>query len=176
MNFPSKQLTLSIIIGATMTIVNAQRELLWDMEHITEMTGGAKLTLHHPVFREVAIVHDAPWEGNVCCYHTVIQDGAKYMMYYRGMTWNMPGMPPHADVTCYAESDDGIHWRKPNLGIFEFNGSKENNIIWMGDASTHNFAPFLDTNPACPPEQRFKAIGGTDTKGLFLYVSPDGIH
>ena len=176
MNIPSKQLILSIIIGATMTTVNAQRELLWDMEHITEMTGGAKLTLHHPVFREVAIVHDAPWEGNVCCYHTVIQDGAKYMMYYRGMTWNMPGMPPHADVTCYAESDDGVHWRKPNLGIFEFNGSKENNIIWMGDASTHNFAPFLDTNPACQPEQRFKAIGGTDTKGLFLYVSPDGIH
>jgi len=31
---------------------------------IDKLTGEAKLRLHHPTPREVAIVHDAPWEGN----------------------------------------------------------------------------------------------------------------
>lgn len=29
---------------------------------------------------------------------------------------------------CYAESKDGIHWTKPELGLVEYNGSKANNI------------------------------------------------
>jgi hypothetical protein len=28
---------------------------------------------------------------------------------------------------CYAVSEDGLHWEKPNLGLVEYNGSKENN-------------------------------------------------
>ncbi|GIT29611.1 MAG: hypothetical protein Ct9H300mP1_16570 [Planctomycetaceae bacterium] len=30
----------------------------------------------------------------------------------------------HPPFTCYAESRDGIHWTKPNLGLVEFEGSK----------------------------------------------------
>jgi hypothetical protein len=41
----------------------------------------------------------------------------------------------------------------------------------------HNFAPFLDTRPGCPPESRFKALGGTAREGgLFAFHSADGIH
>ena len=157
------------------TALCAYPELLWDMDHINEMSGDAKLTLHHPDFHEVVMVHDAPWEGNVCCYHTVLYDGVKYRMYYRGAAYKLPGYGNH-QVTCYAKSDDGIHWVKPNLGLYEFNGSKENNIILMNDGDVaHNFSPCFDTNPACPPEQRYKALGGQN-KGLFLYYSPDGIH
>ena len=47
-------------------------------------------------------------------------------------------------------SKDGITWTKPKLGLFEFNGSKDNNIVLMGGAS-HNFACFKDTNPAAAP-------------------------
>ena len=65
----------------------------------------------------------------------------------------------HREVTCYAESRDGIHWTKPELGLFEFNGSKQNNIVWDGPG-THNFTPFLDTNPACPPDAKYKALAG----------------
>ena len=32
----------------------------------------------------------------------------------------------------YAESEDGIHWVKPKLGIIEVNGSKENNVVYDG--------------------------------------------
>ncbi len=61
-------------------------------------------------------------------------------MYYRGSTFRMPGRNDH-ETTCYAESDDGIHWRRPKLGFYEFDGSKENNIILMNDEAIHNFAP-----------------------------------
>jgi hypothetical protein len=80
-------------------------------------------------------------------------------------------------VVCYAESTDGIQWVKPNLGLFDWDGSKENNIIWRDGPETHNFAPFIDTRPGCPPEERFKAVGGTVTsKGLLSFTSADGIH
>ncbi len=167
-------LASALVAGLAMS-VNGAPELLWDMEHIRETTGGAKLMLHQPRFCEVVLVHDEPWEGNVCTYYTVIYDKVKYRLYYRGSAYMMPTLPRHETTTCYAESDDGIHWTKPKLGIYEFNGSTDNNIILMNDEATHNFSPCYDTNPDCPPEQRYKALGGL-SNGLFLYVSADGIH
>jgi hypothetical protein len=58
--------------------------------------------------------------------------------------------------------------------LFEFNGSKANNIVWNGPG-THNFTPFKDANPACPPESRYKALAGIKG-GLAALRSPDGIH
>ncbi len=167
-------LTCMAVMGTAITAMAAYPVLFWDMEPIQSLEGGAALTLHHPDMGEVVFVHDAPWEGNASCYHTVLQDGDRYLMYYRGSAYQMPNCN-HPSVTCCAESRDGVHWTRPNLGICEFNGSKDNNIILMDDEATHNFAPWLDTNPACPPEQRFKALGGL-SKGLFLYVSADGFH
>lgn len=36
------------------------------------------------------------------------------------------------DYVCYAISNDGIKWERPNLGLFEFKGSKKNNICLRG--------------------------------------------
>jgi len=41
---------------------------------------------------------------------------------------------------------------------------------------THNFAPFLDGRPGVPAGERFKALGGTGSSGLYGFVSPDGKH
>jgi len=85
----------------------------------------------------------------------------------------------HPAFTCYAESRDGIHWERPELGIVEFNGSKKNNIILnMPEArGTHNFTPFRDTNLNCAPDARYKAVGGLKSAGgLFAYKSADAIH
>jgi len=60
------------------------------------------------------------------------------------------------------------------LGLFEFAGSKRNNIVWDGPG-THCLAPFLDSNPAAKPDARYKAV--TFVKGGLLPLgSPDGIH
>jgi hypothetical protein len=154
------------------TALGGRLEVLWDMDRVAELTD-ARLTLHAPTQREVAVVHDKPWEGSICGYHTVFKDGNLFRMYYRGANWNGE-ISTHAELTCYAESDDGIIWRKPALGLIDFNGSTSNNIVWEGLGS-HNFTPFLDTNPACSAEQRYKALGG-DGNGLIAFVSPDGLH
>ncbi len=142
-------------------------------DYLIESISGAELTLHHPTPREVAIVHNAPWEGNTCAYHTVFQDGDLYRMYYRGSgTAKSKDGKPRPQVVCYAESTDGIQWTKPELGLFEFEGSKQNNIVWTGTGS-HNFAPFKDPNPDCPAEAKYKAIG-SGKGGLYAFQSPDG--
>ncbi|MBE9511201.1 MAG: hypothetical protein IMY71_10005, partial [Bacteroidetes bacterium] len=106
---------------------------------------------------------------------TIIKDGETYRAYYRGLP--EAGMDGTSlETTCYAESKDGIHWKKPNLGIFEVNGTLENNIILANAAPvTHNFSPFLDTKPGIDQSQRYKALGGNEKSGLIAYVSADGI-
>lgn len=153
-----------------------RRELFVDEFLIAELKG-AERRLHHPTAREVAIDHDAPWEGNISYYHTVFRDGNLYRMYYRGGHSGKRESYPDANkhqVVCYAESTNGIHWTKPKLGLHEFGGSRENNIIWKG-IGQHNFVPFKDANPDCDPNAKYKAIGH-GKGGLYAFRSADGIH
>lgn len=154
-------------------------ELFVDRYLIDEIEGEVELRLHKPIAREVVMVHDKPWEGNTCGYHTVFKDGKLYRMYYRG--WDHDSATKqelHPAVVCYAESQDGIHWKRPYLRLVEFNGSRDNNIILEGIGS-HNFTPLKDTNPQCAPGARYKAVArgeGKDKSKLFALLSPDGIH
>ena len=162
------------------TEIASRRELFVDDALIEKISGRARLQLHKPTRREIAIQYNEPWEGNASGYSTIIQDGDVYHMFYRGHKYIVDDKQlrqAQSEVTCYAHSSDGIHWTKPKLGLFDWQGSKENNIIFLGSPESHNFAPFIDTNPACPAEERFKAIGGTVTsKGLWTFKSADGIH
>jgi len=154
--------------------IGSKLELLVDDYLVESLSGGARLRLHHPTPQEVAIVHDAPWEGNVCFYHTVFRDGDRYRMYYRGAHHDWHQRRVTHQVVCYAESEDGIRWTKPELGLVEFRGSKKNGIVWDGLGS-HNFAPFKDANPACKPEAAYKAIA-SGKGGLYPFASPDGVR
>ena len=71
---------------------------------------------------------------------------------------------------CYAVSPDGIRWEKPSLGIVEFEGSKDNNIVWRGPHGSGIFKDMRDPDP----KRRYKAF----FKGTMISVgfSPDGIH
>jgi len=137
---------------------------------------GTRLILHEPKDEGTVLKFDKQWEGPFCGYCTVIYNGDKYQVFYRGL--------PEAgrdgssnETTCYAESKDGVHWIKPELGLFEVNGTKNNNIILANAApATHNFSPFFDTRSGVKPEYRYKALGGTQKSGLIAFVSPDGIH
>ena len=159
--------------------IGGRWELLVDRHLIARTEGEAELRLHSPVPQEVVIVHDKPWEGNSCGYHTIFRDGPLYRMYYRGWNHDMrTGKQKHPAVVCYAQSRDGIQWERPELGLVEFEGSKRNNIIWAG-TGTHNFVPFKDANPQCPPEARYKAVArGEDEnhKKLLAFQSADGLH
>jgi hypothetical protein len=151
--------------------LGSRRELFVD-DYLLASMEGAALKVQQPQPQEVVFTADAPWEGNTSAYYTLFQDGDLYRMYYRGSA-HAPNSKEELrpQVTCYAESRDGITWRKPELGIYEFEGSKANNIVWTTKGA-HNFTVFKDTNPACPPAARYKAVGGK----LVLHQSADGIH
>jgi hypothetical protein len=142
---------------------------------IDRFVGSAKLAAQKPMPREVVLTADKPWEGNTSAYYTVFRDGDKFRMYYRGHHFDeKTKKPAHREVTCYAESNDGVHFTKPDLDLFDYEGSKQNNIVWNGPGC-HNFTPFLDENPATDSSARYKAV--TFIKGGLLALgSPDGIH
>lgn len=150
-----------------------------DQDLIAAVSEGVTREMHRPEAREVVLVTNKPWEGNTSAYYTVFQDGDVYRMYYRGSHYDTETkQATHPEVTCYAESKDGIHWVKPSLGLYEYDGSKNNNIVWDG-IGTHCFTPFLDTNPNGPKESRYKALsrGRPQAKaGLYAFHSADGIH
>jgi hypothetical protein len=144
---------------------------------------GTQLRLHSPQPREVVLALDAPWEGPMSGYVTVMADDGLFRMYYRG------GGETTEEVVCMATSRDGVKWERPNLGLVEFKKSKANNILLRGQRKAyweaHNFTPFKDANPAAPPEQRYKAMGlgrytnsvtGDREKAIVGLVSPDGVH
>ncbi len=154
-------------------------ELFVDDFLIERLEGDVAQHLHQPDPKEVVLVTGAPWEGNTSAYYTIFRDRDRYRMYYRGSHYDeQTGKATHREVTCYAESTDGIHWSKPDLGLFEFDGSTENNIVWDG-IGTHCFVAFKDDNPACPAEAKYKGIARgrpRGKRGLYIFQSPDGIH
>ncbi len=151
--------------------VGSRLEFFVDDHLVGGIEGEVRREMKRPRPEEVVFVTDQPWEGNTCAYYSIFQDGDLYRMIYRGSNHDAEKKSGHKEVTCYAESKDGIRWTKPKLGLFEWDGAKENNIIWTGPG-THNFTVFRDHNPAAPAESRYKAFG-VGRGGLLPFASPD---
>ena len=92
-----------------------------------------------------------PWEGSPA-HVTVRRDGGKYRMWYGAWC----GKSSDDQLLCYAESEDGFAWTRPELGLFEFQGSARNNICRRGPAAPRA-STFVD--PSAPPAERYKRIG-----------------
>lgn len=159
--------------------IASSRQLFIDNILIEKVTGKGILLLHHPVPRNVVLEADEGWEGNGTNYVTVFKDGDRYRMYYRAGHYSYIGgkdRPNRKDIYCYAESMDGIYWKKPVLEIINWGGSFKNNII-LDSIGNHAFSPFLDGNPDCSPDAKYKALGwGGGEHGLYAFKSSDGIH
>ena len=162
--------------------IGSRRELFVDNLLIDGLRGNAELKLHQPVPREVVFTADQPWEGNLLFHVSVFRDGNLYRMYYRGWHYDEERQTTSQHkVICYAESRDAIHWVRPELGIVDFQGSKENNIILdckQGVASNGAFAVFRDDNPKCDPAARYKALAlhSKSGQGLYAFGSTDGVR
>lgn len=151
------------------------REVFWD-QFLWAKHEGVEIKMHRPEYRGIAFSCNAPWEGNVCGYFTVLKDGDLFRMYYRAADLQLSRKE---DIGigryCYAESRDGKTFTRPELGICEFNGSRKNNII-IQEGDLDNISFFIDENPNCNPEEKYKALTGEHCKELVLLTSPDGIH
>ena len=173
--FLSATLISSIAHAQSPVDLKDRREIFVDHYLIDQMTS-VEIVKHTPYDEGMVFPFDKPWEGHFSAYVTILKDGDLYRAYYRGVR-EADKDGNDAEVTCYAESKDGIHWVKPELGLFDVHRTTKNNIVLAHAAPvTHNFSPFLDKNPGVNPGEKYKALGGTGKSGLIAWSSPDGIH
>lgn len=88
----------------------------------------------------------SPDAGHAILYGTVMKTGDTFRMWYLGMVEKeiVKGQAPGWwRPMCYAESKDGVHWTKPELGLVEFNGSKKNNICLI-ESEVHSMTRVND--------------------------------
>jgi hypothetical protein len=108
----------------------------------------------------------APDHGHAILYGTVMKHGDKFRMWYLGMfeTDLKSGQAPGWwRPMCYAESDDGVTWTKPQLGLVEFNGNKQNNICLIESevpslAKVNDFLSVLHEPDDPDPTRRYKCV------------------
>lgn len=157
--------------------VGSRRELMIDDALTERISGHASLQLQHAEKRNIALVHDSEWEGTVAGYHTVFRDGDTIRMYYiaaRAISEDGSRFTGEPFRIGYAESRDGKSWVKPKLGLYDYKGSRENNIVWEAPG-LDNFHVFRDVNPDCRKGEEYKAVS-SGPGGLFALKSSDGIH
>jgi hypothetical protein len=138
---------------------------------------------------------DKPWEAYLDGLSmTILQEDGLLRCWYGAALPDQTGQVSYQQeravesggrVYCYAESKDGFTWAKPNLGVQDFNGSKDNNIV----AYMVVYASLFHDRQGAPDEQykslvfdklppaelaRNQATGSYNSYCLYAMVSPDG--
>ncbi len=151
--------------------IGSRRQVFIDGRFLAS-SANVELVMHPPrKTLERTLVDDRPWEtGGIDVYSCVLKDGDTYHLWY-----------PAGGHLCYARSKDGITWEKPNLGLGEHNGSRDNNIVLGAGANgidEWNSEGMIFVDPTAPPDQRFRyATRISDVnKHTVIFSSPDGIH
>ncbi len=179
--------------------IGNRREVLWDDYLVDTEKTTAQLTMHRPQRQDVFYSDIDIWQVYGAGYGNAIYlDGTYYLYYKTGvpcadkkeLTKDFNKDRSILNYLCVMTGPDMEHLSCPSLGICEHEGSTDNNIVMIQKCSNDfeeeldNFFAFVDENPACPPEERVKAIGQmiNHKKGfpgfreLWSYVSPDGLH
>jgi hypothetical protein len=152
---------------------------------------GVQECVNRPVLDGVALspgpvgAWDDAWVG---VYGQVFEDDGVFKMYMKGRSVAhirklLSGSKPSTPLG-YAESEDGIHWRRPDLGLCEYEGSRENNISCMDGG-------YVLKDPNASGADRYKLlvfahhhIGADsgpdlldrDRGGFYILTSPDGLR
>jgi len=155
------------------------RTVLWNFD-ICDKVDGISLRYHRPERRNIALECTEAWEGETCCYISAVKDGDIYRLYYRASSAKsgFPGIEnsKRHGVVCVAESRDGKIFTRPNVGIYDYGGTKDNNIVFTRGEYIDNFSVWLDENPDCPKDARYKALSLCGNRCLAYYKSADGLH
>ena len=91
-----------------------------------------ELSIHQPYLEEKILIRDQPWESRSLDTPCILKDGDLYKMWYRADEGSRDKNSEDTSWVCYAESLDCISWNKPKLGICEWQGSTDKNIVFPG--------------------------------------------
>ena len=167
-------------LAAQALVVGDQKQLFVDHRFI-ESSEGITLRMNPPYQTgEPLVVVDRPWEAGakIHVYCSVLKEegpeGVRIRLWYDLYTG--AGRPLQGfRALCYAESNDGIQFKKPVLGLVEKDGSRENNLVMPTDLSVMTVgggSVGRDDNPDARPKSgtgpgpsstpfRERARGGT---------------
>ena len=115
-------------------------------------------------------------------YGTVLRIGDTFHLWYTGNYGPQANNIGYERVDCricYATSKDGVTWTKPNLGLVEFKGSKQNNIVELDAPSLWSTFAVLHEPDDPDPNRRFKAAYEAKIDGGLRFCvafSSDGLH
>ncbi|MCM4173508.1 hypothetical protein DHD32_18690 [Arenibacter sp. TNZ] len=128
---------------------------------------------------------DVPWEQNPYCFGTVIFDEEDSIFKFWYQSYNVKDELKEKTPILFATSLDGINWTRPNLGINEYKGSTDNNIVLHNYGFHDLYSPsVIKDNKDPDPAKRYKMIWwdfplgekGYQDDGMCVAFSPDGIH
>ena len=129
---------------------------------------------------------DKPWEVCIGWIGDAYDpDTGLYRLWYQAFAGHYAQKRTHRCLVCYAESTDGIHWVKPDLDLFDFNGILPTNIVMIGNAGrSDRYTNSVLLDPRDPdPMRRFKMATydfcfdeGMERPGLVVAFSPDGMR
>ena len=154
----------------TVRDIGSRREIFVD-GYLIERLDGTQRRLQTPQAAEVSVGQEQIGGLNFDTGYAVVKDGDVYRMFYNASA-----------RMALAESLDGIHWTLPSIGLVEFEGSRNNNLIGSvdGELMIPEDEPmpevFLDTRPGIPSDERYKCFTLDETDGVkvFAWVSGNG--
>jgi hypothetical protein len=165
--------------------IGNRKQLLFD-DLFFASRQGITLNLNPPVDAGEALHADRPWENQgIISFCDLVPDphAGHIKLYYLAME-KLPEDPARKHNVrhrlCCAVSPDGDRWEKPDLGVCEFEGSTDNNIVMTDEIGgpRHGFHEpgkvVIDENDG--PERRYKMLYMGTPHGIFGAFSADGFN
>ena len=181
-------LTMFIAMPASGLAAKDEKTILFVDDHDVLYRSGTERILNpakrfegNPVIKQAK-----PWEaalGWVSVYRN--PESGKYQLWYQAYAGARARKKSDRCVVCYAESDDGTHFTKPDLGLFPFNDIKDTNIVLVANGGySDRYGNSVVFDPGDKDAGRrykmaytdFAVDEGKEYPGLCVAFSPDGIR
>ena len=159
-------------------VVGSRHQLFIEDELIESLDGLGRV-VNQPVrcHDNPVLTYEKPWEGNcVITWGSVLYDDEEKLFRVWYEAYKKYAGPGDQTLLCYATSRDGVSWDKPNLGLVDWQGSRDNNIVFApGESSIDAPTVLRDPRPDAGCRYRMYWHCGT-SKGIRGATSADGLR
>jgi membrane dipeptidase len=180
---------LFFCVAISMQCFAADKTLLFVDDHEILYRSGTHRVVHQPRRHPDNPLLVGPTLKNQIAYNSVYRDpdSGRYQMWYQ--------MTGKDCVVCYAESEDGVRWTKPELDLMTLIGIADRNVV-LSSVEQYGASVVVDP-PGIEKTRRYKlaywsiplsnpatddpsTVDAKDPRGpnggMFIAFSPDGIH
>ena len=158
--------------GSAVADIGNDRQLFFDDELLdTDRCQGVIRSWNGPLRVQRVLRPEKPSEAlGFIFYCSVVDEGGEAKLFHGSYDAGKK------KLFALATSKDGIHWQRPVLGLHEYQGNRNNNLLPVDAVEA---SVFLDPN--APPARRYRLLYSRywpdpEKAGVYLASSPDGIQ